>query len=66
MFKILKDFKNYEFICKRRNYHKPNPEDEIDFLKNNKFRKVTYCEDCGFALELKLDDDPESYWVQEI
>lgn len=67
MFKILQNFKNYEFICKRRNHHKPNSEDEVDFLKNPKFRKETYCEDCGFGLELRLDEeDIESYWIQEL
>ena len=67
MFKILKNLKNYEFICKRRNHHKPDTEDEADFLKNPKFRKETYCGDCGSALELKLDEeDSEFYWIQEL
>ena len=67
MFRILKNLKNYEFVCKRRNHHEPNLEDELDFLENLKFAKQTYCNDCGFALELKIDeDDPESYWINEI
>lgn len=67
MFKILKNLKNYGFICKRRNYHQPNSEDEDDFLENPKFPKETYCKDCGFALELKLDEeDNEFYWIQEL
>ncbi len=67
MFTILKNLKNYEFVCKRRNHHEPYHEDESDFLSNSKFPKITYCVDCGFALELKLDeDDPESYWIQEV
>ena len=66
MFKILKDMKNYEMICKKRDHHEPNQEDVEDFIKNRKFPKETFCTDCGIALELKLDaDDDEAFWIRE-
>ena len=67
MFEILKNLKTYEFTCKKRHHHEPLDTDLKDFLTNNKFTKQTVCQDCGFSLELKLDDnDPDIYWIDEI
>jgi hypothetical protein len=64
---FLKDCKDYEWICKRRNNHKPNSVDLEEFLKNKKIPKDTFCEDCRFPLELLEDkEDEQSYWVNEI
>ena len=67
MLKILKNLKDYDLVCKKRDYHEPNPDDLEEFIKNSKFPTETFCKDCGFALELRTDDeDPDFYWVQEI
>ena len=67
IFKILKNLKNYEIICKKKGHHEPKSKDVLDFIKNKRFPKETFCQDCGFALELKLDDeDTNAYWIHEI
>ncbi len=67
MFKILKNLKDYEIVCKKRGHHEPESKDVSDFIKNTAFPKETFCQDCGFILELKLDDeDSNAYWIQEI
>lgn len=67
IFKILKNIKNYVVICKIRNAHNPDPEDALDFLNNPKFPKQTRCIDCGFDLEIRVDEcDPEFYIIQEV
>ena len=66
IFQIIKNLKNYEITCKR-NGHKPTKDDLQDFLNNTKFPKTTQCEECGFMLELKLDENDEDYyWTNEI
>lgn len=65
-FKIFKNLKNYEITCKIRGHHEPENNDVSDFILNMKFPKETYCQDCGFSLELEIDDDnPKYYWVNE-
>ena len=63
----IKDNIKYDFVCKIRNRHEPDPIDLKSFLKNMVKSKETFCQDCNFPLELKIDDeDPERYWVREI
>ena len=67
MFKILKNWTNYELICKKRDRHEPLRAELMDFKENPKFPKKTRCQDCGFEIELKIDEDDSGYyWVKEI
>ena len=67
MIKILKSLARYEIICKKHGEHKPQSEDLEDFVKNPKFTKETQCEDCGFSLQLTLDEnDDDIFWITEI
>lgn len=60
------EIKNYQFLCKRRGYHRPNEADEANFKQNTKFPKYTVCQDCNFGLELKINEqNPDQYWVIE-
>ena len=67
LMEIFKSLTRYELTCKRKGEHTAVSEDLYDFVRNPKFTKETQCEDCGFKLQLVLDEhDSDLFWTREI
>jgi len=65
--KVLKNATNYALICRPRNEHKVDRDEELEFVRDPKFTRTVQCLDCGFDLELKLDEtNNELYNIREI
>ena len=64
---ILSNITRYNFICKRKGYHTPKSVD-LEKITNGDANSIkTVCDDCGSALELKIDkEESEYYWITEL